>query len=220
MYPRQPPLVTFSTDIFHPLVSPLSNYTYSTDVQDNGTVSASDDERLPPGGFSLRHGFPGWFGRARGGSGPPQTPPRGGISAPETPESRPTPKGATPGYMRGDEAVSTFDVLTYMRSVFDDDDVLDGVGLEAAGNANAWHAWRTHRKAAGKEFGGEEAGQPGGEGPRHPGSWDWDGVWEDRVKGCIAGSLSEAVLYGGAGGVDDVVGAPFPRHKTLGFDQY
>lgn len=26
-------------------------------------MSATDEERLPPGGFSLRHGFPHWFGR-------------------------------------------------------------------------------------------------------------------------------------------------------------
>lgn len=199
--------MTFSTEIFHPLVSPLTNYTYSTDIQDNGTVSSSDEERLPPGGFSLRHGFPSWFGRrGRSSTDPPQTPPRTGRSAPSTPESRPTPAGATPGYMRtGDEAVSTYDVLEYMRSVFDDESVLDGIGIEAAGNAGAWHAWRTHRKAAGKVFEDEEADQPAEAGAGNPGSWNWDGVWEDRVKKCIAGSLSEAVLYGGAGGVDDVV---------------
>lgn len=33
-------------------------------------MSATDDERLPPGGFSLRHGFPHWFGREkRNGTG-------------------------------------------------------------------------------------------------------------------------------------------------------
>src|SRR5271168_3435100 len=63
-YPSLPPLVTFSTDIFHPLITPLTTYMYSTDIHDSGTVSATDDERLPPGGFSLRDGFPGWFGRA------------------------------------------------------------------------------------------------------------------------------------------------------------
>lgn len=212
MYPRQPPLVTFSTDIFHPLISPLSNYAYAADAQDNGTVSAWDEERLPPGGFSLRHGFSAWFGRrarstgaGAGAGGPPQTPPRVGRSAPGTPESRPTPAGETPGYMRmGSEAVSTYDVLAYMRSVFDDDDVLDGVGVEAAGNAGAWHAWRTYRKASGKTF-EDESDQQGEAGSGHPGSWNWDGVWEDRVKKCIEGSLSEAVLYGGAGAVDDVV---------------
>src|SRR3954468_18567199 len=64
-YPTLPPLVTFSTDVFHPLLTPLTTYTYTTGSSDTDTVSATDEERLPPGGFSLRHGFPQWFGRAR-----------------------------------------------------------------------------------------------------------------------------------------------------------
>ncbi|KLJ13571.1 ubiquitin-conjugating enzyme E2, other [Blastomyces silverae] len=64
-YPDLPPLVTFTTDIFHPLIVPLTTYTFSTNSPDTDTVSATDEERLPPGGFSLRHGFPHWFGRAR-----------------------------------------------------------------------------------------------------------------------------------------------------------
>ncbi|KAK2768295.1 hypothetical protein FQN54_000148 [Arachnomyces sp. PD_36] len=65
-YPDLPPLVTFSTDIFHPLLVPLTTYTFTTGAADTtDTVSATDEERLPPGGFSLRHGFPHWFGRAR-----------------------------------------------------------------------------------------------------------------------------------------------------------
>lgn len=63
-YPDLPPLVTFSTDIFHPLLVPLTTYTFTTGSSDTDTVSATDEERLPPGGFSLRHGFPHWFGRA------------------------------------------------------------------------------------------------------------------------------------------------------------
>ncbi|KAI1042900.1 hypothetical protein LB505_001027 [Fusarium chuoi] len=51
--------------MFHPLITPLTTYMYTTDIQESGTVSASDQERLPPGGFSLRHGFPDWFGRGR-----------------------------------------------------------------------------------------------------------------------------------------------------------
>ncbi len=96
-YPNLPPLVTFSTDMFHPLITPLTTYTYTTDIQDNGTVSATDEERLPPGGFSLRHGFPAWFGRASrsrqtSAQHPPrpdQTPPRstGGGSLSNTPGS-------------------------------------------------------------------------------------------------------------------------------------
>lgn len=58
--------MTFTTDIFHPLLVPLTTYTFTTGSADTtDTVSATDEERLPPGGFSLRHGFPHWFGRAR-----------------------------------------------------------------------------------------------------------------------------------------------------------
>lgn len=64
-YPDLPPLVTFSTDIFHPLIVPFTTYTFTTGSSSTDPVSATDEERLPPGGFSLRHGFPHWFGRAR-----------------------------------------------------------------------------------------------------------------------------------------------------------
>ncbi|KAL4995268.1 hypothetical protein BDV10DRAFT_134595 [Aspergillus recurvatus] len=63
-YPDRPPLVTFATDVFHPLIVPLTTYTFSTGVSNEDPVSATDEERLPPGGFSLRHAFPHWFGRA------------------------------------------------------------------------------------------------------------------------------------------------------------
>ncbi|KAJ5925944.1 hypothetical protein N7454_007454 [Penicillium verhagenii] len=65
IYPDLPPLVTFATDVFHPLIVPLTTYTFSTNSANDNTVSATDDERLSPGGFSLRHGFPHWFGRDR-----------------------------------------------------------------------------------------------------------------------------------------------------------
>ncbi|BDD57210.1 hypothetical protein MAP00_002596 [Monascus purpureus] len=62
-YPDLPPLVTFSTDVFHPLIVPLTTYTFSTGSGGEDPVSATDEGRLPPGGFSLRHGFPHWFSR-------------------------------------------------------------------------------------------------------------------------------------------------------------
>ncbi|OLN87975.1 hypothetical protein CCHL11_00438 [Colletotrichum chlorophyti] len=166
-YPRLPPLVTFSTDMFHPLITPLTTYMYTTDIQDNGTVSATDAERLPPGGFSLRHGFPAWFGRGSrsvvGGrhvSGhhqqPPATPVRsrdGPSSTTTTPGSKATPLGGRPGYLdTSRREVSTYEVLRYIRSTFDDESVLDSVPLEAAGNPGAWHAWRTRQRQAGKTF--------------------------------------------------------------------
>ncbi|KAF5503728.1 Protein crossbronx-like protein [Colletotrichum fructicola] len=269
-YPRLPPLVTFSTDMFHPLITPLTTYMYTTDIQDNGTVSATDAERLPPGGFSLRHGFPAWFGRgsrsvagsrqASGQQQPPATPARGGTSssAATTPSSKATPIGGRPGYLdTSRREVSTYEVLRYIRSTFDDDSVLDSVPLEAAGNPGAWHAWRTRQRQAGnvtedsakrpveaqegeteeKKAEGETAAADGQDKaeqpvpeaepaapatpvantikrkpvsgvvptPRHPGEWNWEGVWEDRVQKGIAASLSEAVLYGAASGGDDLI---------------
>jgi hypothetical protein len=47
------------------LIVPLTTYTFTTGSASDNPVSATDDERLPPGGFSLRHGFPHWFGRAK-----------------------------------------------------------------------------------------------------------------------------------------------------------
>ncbi|KXH41887.1 ubiquitin-conjugating enzyme [Colletotrichum simmondsii] len=174
-YPRLPPLVTFSTDIFHPLITPLTTYMYTTDIQDNGTVSATDAERLPPGGFSLRHGFPAWFGRgsksnagSRQVSGqqqqqPPATPARSGggpSSTTSTPSSKATPLGGRPGYLdTSRREVSTYEVLRYIRSTFDDEKVLDSVPLEAAGNPGAWHAWRTRQRQTGKSFPGDPVPQ-------------------------------------------------------------
>ncbi|ORY63167.1 ubiquitin-conjugating enzyme/RWD-like protein [Pseudomassariella vexata] len=233
-YPRLPPLVTFSTDMFHPLITPLTTYMHSTDVQDDGTVSATDEERLPPGGFTLRHGFPEWFGRgsrntSRQSSGqhqPVQTPPRQprlSVSSKGTPTSKGSAVGNSPGFAETQtKEISTFEVLRYIRSTFDDENVLDSIPVEAAGNSGAWHAWRTHRQDQGKVFEGaseapdagdtkeppgqNESGMPSG--VRKPGEWNWEGVWEERVKKGVAASLSEAVLYGGAaggGGGDDVI---------------
>lgn len=183
-----------------------------------------------------------------------------------------------PGYARPGRPreVSTYEVLRYIRSAFDDEEVLDAVPLEAAGNPGAWHAWRTHRRqqqtaGTGKPLpvpgagsasgsgsavesgtrarinlgsapsgttGAEPEDQPGkaptatagvsasgttrsGAGTqtgaetttRRPNEWNWEGVWEERVKRGVAASLSEGVLFGHAGTADEVV-----RH--CGFRRY
>ncbi|EPE08682.1 ubiquitin-conjugating enzyme [Ophiostoma piceae UAMH 11346] len=251
-YPDLPPLVTFSTDIFHPLIASLTNH--MSGPQEGGTAHAPDEERLPPGGFSLRHGFPAWFGRGnRSASGrqsqlAPQTPPRPSSfgSAQSTPNSAavsPFAKNSraaaggsmtsgtglvtaastpTPSYLRTRPAatdISTYDVLDYLRSAFDDPSVLDSVPLEAAGDPNAWHAWRTHQRQQGKvlpETGGDvaSAGSPSSASAqasevsnpsRSPGDWNWEHVWENRVREGINNSLSDPVLFGSAGAADDVI---------------
>lgn len=223
-FPGLPPLVTFSTDMFHPLITPLTTYMYTTDIHDSGTVSATDDERLPPGGFSLRHGFPHWFGRrsrqVSAQSAATSTPPRPGASSTTTPNSAVSSlSAASPTTLLNTgrhKDVSAYEVLRYLRSAFDDADVLDSIPLEAAGNPGAWHAWRTHRRGvAGKALpatpeppGAGTAPAPPGrstEATRRPGEWNWEGVWEERTKRGIAASISEAVLYGNAGGSDEVI---------------
>ncbi|KAL2189695.1 UBC-like protein [Thermothelomyces heterothallicus CBS 203.75] len=290
-YPALPPLVAFSTDMFHPLITPLTTYMYSTDVQDGGTASANDDQRLPPGGFSLRHGFPGWFGRGRraaaaaaaaaatatatdvakaassgssgsssGGGGDGDSTRGSGAKTegdrdavagtPTRPVATATGTSAAassvsaPGsYARtgtgSTKEVSTYEVLRYIRSTFDDEDVLDSIPLDAAGNPGAWHAWRTHRRhvaAKGPSGAGEISGREGGAqadkdpapspvaatgaaaaaaaaaavapaaaaATKRPDEWNWEGVWEERVKRNIASSLSEGVLYGHAGAPDEI----------------
>ncbi|KAI0393181.1 ubiquitin-conjugating enzyme [Xylariaceae sp. FL0594] len=233
-YPRLPPLVTFTTDMFHPLITPLSTYMYSTDVHNSGTVSSTDEERLPPGAFSLRHGFPDWFGRRAGRkaadkqSGPDQAtrqtphrpPPPPDLSSGGTAGSGTSAVRRSPGFADNKtQDVSTFAVLQYIRSTFDDEDVLDSIPLEAAGNPGAWHAWRTHRVENGKSFEtpAVQADSSGDAPPpsslsstkepsvRNPGEWNWEGVWEARVKKGIAASLSEPVMFGGSNASDEVL---------------
>jgi hypothetical protein len=182
---------------------------YTTSAPPEGTVSATDAERLPPGGFSLREGFPEWFDRR---------------------EASQTKK------------ISSYEVLRYVRSTFDDSVVLDKVPLAAAGNPGAWHAWRCHRVKEGISFPSEEKekdasregesdtesissrGVPegyqrlagGSSAPmasRRPGEWNWDGVWEVRVKKGTEGSLAEGTLFGREAG-DDLI-----RFLNLDADQ-
>ncbi|KAK0391049.1 hypothetical protein NLU13_0551 [Sarocladium strictum] len=238
-YPRLPPLFTFTTDMFHPLITPLTTYMYTTDIQDNGTVSATDAERLPPGGFSLRHGFPEWFGRGRRSIAAAKRATEQASATPgPQPHSAPTSDSKSAGSTSASQAsymqtkqknVSLYDVLKYVRSTFDSEEILDSLPLDAAGNPNAWHAWRTHRRKLGKLPAGpadsdgteevplsnEDISTGGDAKPvavpqqqvRDPSEWNWDGVWELRVKKAIAASLSEPVLYGGAttGAGDDVI---------------
>lgn len=184
---------------------------YTTSAPPEGTVSATDSERLPPGGFSLRDGFPEWFDRR-------------GASQTKT-------------------QMDTYDVLRYVRRTFDDADVLDKVPLAAAGNPGAWHAWRCHRAKEGIVFPNEDKekdasreaesdvesvssqGSPEGHHKlaggtsapmtsRRPGDWNWDGVWEVRVKKGTEGSLTEGTLFGREAG-DDLI-----RFLNLDADQY
>ncbi|KAJ4984612.1 ubiquitin-conjugating enzyme [Stagonosporopsis vannaccii] len=212
-YPALPPLVTLSTDVFHPLLTPLTTYTHTTATLDTDTVSATDEERLPPGGFSLRHGFPHWFGRARRSVVSSY-----GLSGSDvdstvqtvTPVHPAEETGASggPGILPTATGVSIVTVLEYIRSTFSEETVLDSVSLEAAANPGAYHAWRAYR---GPTISSQQPASPNsvtsGDGKalgrnRRPGEWNWEGVWEERVRRAVSASLSESVLYGQGAGED------------------
>ena len=94
-----------------------------------------------------------------------------------------------------------------MRSTFSEESVLDSLPLEAAANPGAYHAWRTYRAPVlqnqqpplpSAEIAlAEQAGDTTTLGRnRRPGEWNWEGVWEERVKKAVKASLSEPVLFG------------------------
>ena len=178
-YPATPPSITFSSDIFHPLVTPLTTYTYTTGSSNSDTVSAADEERLRPGGFDLRHGFPQWFKRASNSQGSSKASSRNvsesqaretGLSddaiapfalrAIDVPEpSRPTlfqaaQLGIVSPQLRAlvTPHVSIVEVLRYMKLSFEDATTLDVLPYDTVGNPGAWHAWRAHRKTTKEEI--------------------------------------------------------------------
>ncbi|RMD41507.1 hypothetical protein DV735_g3603, partial [Chaetothyriales sp. CBS 134920] len=188
-YPSQPPLITFSSDVFHPLCVPSTVYTFSTGPLDAvGTVSASDEDRLPPGSFSLRHAFPGWFGRQDSRGSSPDADAAEGQGERGLADSRGT----------------TLKVLQHLKQAFEDPHLLDLLRLETVGNASAWHAWRAHRGLAqtlddDRQRFEERPSQTRPASPRHPGQWNWEGVWESRVRDGLEACTSDAALFNVAG---------------------
>lgn len=192
--------MTFQQDVFHPLVTPLTTYTHSTRER-GGTISAADEEKLPPGGLVLKEGFPEWFGdhTAQLASG------HGDEGAWEENADTFATARVTPPHIA--------QVLQYMRLAFSAPELIDGVPLSSAANPSAWHAWRSHRakilgenraQSPAKSLNGDassegslspRAAQPGG--ARRPGEWNWSGVWEDRVRKVVAASRAEGTLFGG-----------------------
>lgn len=212
-YPAHPPTVTFLSDVFHPLVTPLTTYTYTMRDAGGDTMSAADRDRLPPGGLSLRHGFPEWFNDVRGGSNDKDA----SLPLVESEKHSAAPGPEALGSTR--RPPMTVEVLQYMRIVFDTEAMLDSVPLGAAANPGAWHAWKSYRA---KALGGRASPvahlpsnpsdttserstspwrQPGG--ARRPAEWNWQGVWEDRVRKCLQASISEPMLF--AGDSNDVI---------------
>ena len=118
------------------------------------------------------------------------------------------------------------DVLRYMKDAFEDESVIDEVPLAAAGNPGAWHAWHAYRKPVKQSTSSPKpSGSPsprrtlGHKSTKSQGSvassqWNWDGVWEKRVKTGVSNSISSPVLYGG-GSSDEMVKFPFHSYSCF-----
>ena len=201
-YPDLPPRIALSSDTFHPLCVPSTVYTFSTGALDAaGTVSASDDERLPPGSFSLRYAFPNWFGR----QGSLQSSLESNSKLGSSENGAKALERITANGLQGViySRSTTLKVLEHFKEAFENEALLDALPLEAAGNPSAWHAWRAHRGLAHRQARGRSPEDNGTEkpqtSPRHPGEWNWDGVWESRVREGIEISSNEATLFTSTG---------------------
>jgi len=204
-YPETGPLINFSTEIFHPLLVPLTTYTFAAGSLDpNATVSAADTRRLPPGSFNLREAFPTWYQTEHD-----QWSARSSSISSVIAEGLPavhTLSVETKGIELDKTSRPTIlDILRYVKKAFEDDALIDCLPLRAAVNANAWHAWRAHRglpRLGTRSISPasiESARTPLSPG-RDPGDWNWDGVWESRVRSGIEESTTEASLYSSKAG--------------------
>lgn len=191
---------------------PLTQYTFSASAVDaSSTVSASDEDRLPPGAFSLRYGFPEWFSRGhlvenKSNTASVTDP---DLSRPLTPGSPVLGSGNGPeNYQVAEDRKSIIlKILNHVQNAFENDAMLDSMPLDSAGDPSAWHAWRAHRGMAGRDVRPKSPRSPmiGGKdevpaSPKHPGEWKWDGVWESRVNNGIEASINESTLFGSTGG--------------------
>jgi hypothetical protein len=129
--------------------------------------------------------------------------------------------------------VTVYEILDYVQSAFCDEAVLNSIPLQAAANPGAFHAWHTYQasgNAAQSETESRRASGPhasptspdrsapavaaaAANRPRRPGEWNWEGVWEERVKKGSKASLSEPVLFGTAAGGDDIVSRRTPKRE-------
>ena len=202
-YPQSAPVITFSSELFHPLVVPLTQYTFSAGALDStGTVSASDTDRLPPGSFSLRHGFPQWF--KHGGSARSSLESQSEIEISGGSAGSPSQKHEHQAQDVYDSRSTTLHVLEHLKQSFEDAEFLDNLPFTAVGNPSAWHAWRAHRglgqsQARGRKPAADEKAKKSPSSPKQMSEWNWDGVWESRVRNGIEMSVGEGALYGSQG---------------------
>lgn len=209
-YPEYPPTVRFTSDIFHPLVAPLTAYTYFVGTSSTKPVSAGGDASLAPGAFNLPNKF---STRCRWSqeSAPVSTVPQTIINRSQKDciynhrDSSDTPHPPNPALdasQKGRKAAVAFgvrDILEHIKQAFDDEKVLDDLPAEAAANPGAWKAWKAHRQGSQATLDAQKGLQSVDNHSLSVGQgdgWNWDGVWHERVQKGIKASISDPVLYG------------------------
>lgn len=146
--------------MFHPLITPPTTKIYTATVQHPDIVSVTDEELPTSGFFSLRHGFPRWFGRVNGKLDNENEDEKKLFSEKEVPleSTSATGIGPSPKKLAGSNLtlrkkppyeIEIYELISYIRSTFDDENILDQIPLGVAGNPGAWHAWRTYRAKLG-----------------------------------------------------------------------
>jgi hypothetical protein len=166
-YPVQPPSITFTSEVFHPLVTPSTTYSTTTTSSSSSVTDGIDTEQLPAGGLSLRYGFPNWYEKVAINV---TTPKPAEVSAvllepsdcsecdsdehlihgiSRTSESKRLSSDEDDSLSRNPNPKpapwTISDVLHYLKRVFEDEDLLDTLPLELAVNQGAWKAWRAYR---------------------------------------------------------------------------
>lgn len=179
---------------------PLTQYTFSTGALDSaGTVSASDEDRVPPGSFSLRHGFPQWSTRTRNKSTRSSLESASDLNS-TTNEGTSIDASQEDSNDPLDTRGLTLRILEHLKRALEDEVFLDDLPFAVVGNPSAWHAWRAYRGLAKDQARGRSPDRDA-ETPKPPASpkqmsdWNWDGVWESRVQDSINASISEGGLY-------------------------
>ncbi|KAF8431122.1 hypothetical protein BGX38DRAFT_1229687 [Terfezia claveryi] len=195
-YPAHPPIITFLSDIYHPLIVPPTPPPPPSSLSTHSSPGKSQPQppaahinynqnisNLPAGSFTLKHGFPNWYStpspKTTTSPGSKELPPNPPL-APLEPALNSAPSIPSPS---PEKEKNILQVLYYLKSVFSSVSVLDDIPPHLAANLGAWRAWRAFREAS-KAGGAKEESHS---------------VWLERVNGCVTGSQTEGVLYGGMG---------------------
>lgn len=160
-----PPSIIFQTEIFHPLVTPLTLNTSAPDsLSENQTASSFTENRSLPGAFCLKHGFPEYIPVKR-----------------QTSSMPPDFCSELLLYTR-----SVFEEAAVLDSI-----PIECVGDRNAWLA--WRSHRSLPLSSSQLK--AEAVDEKGVLIRRADQWDWRGIWKGRVTRGIAASVNDSSLY-------------------------